>query len=93
MSQAATHSAHRAASARWSQRVTETSDALTLEQGVFKKGSPKAIAASLKRSAEASHRRKSERCMAETDFHRTFSVELGRPGLSNLRAIALGSES
>jgi hypothetical protein len=44
---------------RWSQHVTETSDALTLEEGVFKKGSPKAIARSLKRSAEHSHRRKS----------------------------------
>ena len=46
-------------SRRWSQRVTETSDALTLEEGVFKKGSPRAIAKSLKRSADQSHRRKS----------------------------------
>jgi len=45
---------------RWSQRVTETSDALTLEEGVFKKGSPRAIARSLKRSADASKRRKSD---------------------------------
>jgi len=45
---------------RWSQRVTDTSDAMTLENGVFKKGTPKAIAASLKRSAERSHRRKSD---------------------------------
>lgn len=44
---------------RWSQRVTETSDAITLEKGVFTKGSPKAIARSVKRSAERSHRRKS----------------------------------
>jgi hypothetical protein len=43
---------------RWSQRVTETSDALTLDQGVFKK-SPRGIALSLKRSAERSRRRKS----------------------------------
>src|SRR3981081_4659501 len=43
---------------RWSQRVTETSDAMTLEDGVFKK-TPRAIAASLKRSAERSSRRKS----------------------------------
>ena len=47
-------------SRRWSQRVTETSDALTLEEGMFKKGSPRAIAESLRRSAERSHRRKSE---------------------------------
>jgi len=43
----------------WSQHVTDTSDALTLEEGVFKKPTPRAIALSLKRSAEASHRRKS----------------------------------
>ena len=29
---------------RWSQHVTETSDAMTLEEGVFTKGSPRAIA-------------------------------------------------
>lgn len=44
---------------RWSQRVTHESNALDLEQGVFTKGSAKAIAASLKRSAEHSTRRKS----------------------------------
>jgi hypothetical protein len=43
---------------RWSQKVTETSDAMTLEDGVFKK-TPRAIALSLKRSAEKSARRKS----------------------------------
>jgi uncharacterized protein DUF3175 len=43
---------------RWSQKVTETSDAMTLEDGVFKK-TPHAIALSLKRSAERSTRRKS----------------------------------
>jgi len=43
---------------RWSQRVTRESDALTLERRVFTK-SPKAIAKSLKRSAERSQRRKS----------------------------------
>lgn len=43
---------------RWSQKVTETSDAMTLEDGVFKK-TPRAIARSVKRSAERSTRRKS----------------------------------
>jgi hypothetical protein len=43
---------------RWSQKVTETSDAMTLEDGVFRK-TPRAIALSLKRSAERSTRRKS----------------------------------
>ena len=45
---------------RWSQRVTETSDALDLQHGVFKMKDPKRIAASLKRSAERSRRRKSD---------------------------------
>jgi hypothetical protein len=43
---------------RWSQRVTEQSDALDLKRGVFKLTSAKKIAASLKRSAEHSSRRK-----------------------------------
>jgi hypothetical protein len=45
---------------KWSGRVTATSDALDLRQNVFKLDSPKAIARSLKRSAEQSHRRKSD---------------------------------
>lgn len=45
---------------RWSQTVTEKSDALDLEQGVFTWKNPKKIAESLKRSAEASSRRKAE---------------------------------
>ena len=45
---------------RWSQDVTEHSDALDLEQGVFTYKDPKKIAASLKRSAEASKRRKAD---------------------------------
>jgi hypothetical protein len=36
----------------------ETSDALDLEPNIFKSASARKIAASLKRSAEASHRRK-----------------------------------
>jgi len=50
--------ANRKAPKRWSQRVTRESDALDLQQGVFKLTSPKKIAASLKRSAEHSSRRK-----------------------------------
>jgi Protein of unknown function (DUF3175) len=52
-------SARRGSSRRWSARVTKESDALDLEGGVFKLRDPKRIAASLKRSAERSHRRKS----------------------------------
>src|SRR3954470_9571631 len=43
---------------KWSARVTERSDAMTLEDSVFKQRSATAIARSLKRSAERSHRRK-----------------------------------
>jgi len=39
--------------------VTRTSDALDLDRGVFTKSDPRAIARSLKRSAERSRRRKS----------------------------------
>jgi hypothetical protein len=45
---------------RWSQRVTETSDALDLEPGVFTLDDPAAVARSLQRSAEASRRRKAD---------------------------------
>jgi len=48
----------RAAPKRWSQRVTKESDALDLKRGVFTLTSPKRIAASLKRSAGHSARRK-----------------------------------
>src|SRR3546814_10802589 len=43
---------------KWSQDVTEHSDALDLEEDVFTLDDPKKIAASLKRSAERSKRRK-----------------------------------
>jgi Protein of unknown function (DUF3175) len=45
---------------RWSQEVTEHSNALDLEKGVFTLKDPKKIALSLKRSAEQSHRRRSD---------------------------------
>jgi hypothetical protein len=48
----------RPVSKRWSQRVTQKSDALDLKRGVFTLRDPKRIAASLKRSAERSSRRK-----------------------------------
>ena len=45
---------------RWSARVTRESDGLDLDRGVFTKRDPKQIAASLKRSAERSRRRKAD---------------------------------
>lgn len=50
--------ARRRAGRYWSARVTRTSDALDLEPRVFRGDDPRRIAASLKRSAEASRRRK-----------------------------------
>ena len=44
---------------RWSAQVTRRSNALDLEQSVFKSSDPHKIALSLKRSAERSKRRKS----------------------------------
>jgi len=44
---------------KWSQHVTETSDAMDLKDGVFRQSDPKKIAQSLKQSAEHSDRRKS----------------------------------
>jgi len=45
---------------RWSQHVTDTSDALDLEPGVFRKTTARAVAESLKRSADRSRRRKAD---------------------------------
>lgn len=45
---------------QWSQKVTESSDALDLEAGVFTLDNPREIALSLKRSAEQSWRRKAD---------------------------------
>jgi hypothetical protein len=51
--------ARKAAPKKWSGDVTRNSDALDLENSVFKKKKPADIARSLKRSAEHSRRRKS----------------------------------
>ena len=45
---------------KWSAGVSKHSHALALEANVFKGADPKRIAASLKRSAQESHNRKSE---------------------------------
>ena len=44
---------------KWSRNVTEHSDAMDLEKGIFAQTDPKRIAQSLKHSAERSERRKS----------------------------------
>jgi hypothetical protein len=57
---------------RWSAHVMKTSNALDLEPGVFTRRSAREIAASLKRSALASHRRKAQpyqSAMSMLNFH------------------------
>jgi hypothetical protein len=58
----------RAPPRRWSAHVTESSNALDLEPGIFKRSDPKQIACSLKRSAERSRRRKTD------PFHSAMSM-------------------
>lgn len=77
-----------AKSKRWSQDVTEHSDAMTLDDGVFTKGSPRAIALSLKHSAERSHRRKSEPYRSAMSMLTFFINRAGR-GLSAARKAKL----
>ena len=50
----------RSIGSRWSGEVTRRSNALDLKKNVFKQRSPRRIALSLKRSAEASKRRKAK---------------------------------
>ena len=90
---------------RWSARVTATSDALDLREGVFKLDDPKAIARSLKRSAERSHRRKADpfrsamsmltfyinRAGANLPKRRRATLEQAKDELRKLRARSAGS--
>ena len=71
-------------SRRWSGRVTRESNALDLRQGVFKLDSPKKIAASLKRSAEHSHRRKADPYRSALSML-TFYINRGGRNLSARR--------
>lgn len=69
---------------RWSQRVTEESHALALEQGVFALDRPRAIAASLKRSAEESTQRKSDPFRSAMSML-VFYINRAGKGLSKTR--------
>lgn len=64
--------------------MTRESDALTLEKGVFTKSSPRKIAASLKRSADRSRRRKSNSYRSAMSLLTFFINRAGR-GLSKSR--------
>lgn len=72
---------------KWSHEVTEHSDALDLEQEVFKR-SPAAIARSLKRSAEHSHRRKASPFRSAMSML-TFYINRAGKHLSSRRRRAL----
>ena len=50
--------AKKASPKKWSKKVSETSNAMDLEKDIFKQKDPKKIAASVKRSAEKSKRKK-----------------------------------
>ncbi len=69
------------ATKKWSQRVNETSDAMDLKDHVFKQGSARAIAASIKRSAERSNRRKSPPYRAAISML-TFYINRGGKNIS-----------
>jgi hypothetical protein len=73
---------------KWSQHVTETSDALALEDKVFEKGDPKAIAQSLKRSAERSTRKKGTPFQSAMSML-TFYINRAGKGLSEARKSTL----
>ena len=62
---------------KWSQKVMAKSDAMDLRAGVFKLKSARAIASSLKKSSEASHRRKSSPFRSAMSM---LSFEINRAG-------------
>ena len=70
---------------KWSAEVTEHSDALDLEPHVFEQDDPKKIAASLKRSADKSHKRKAEpfrSAMSMLTFYITAPARICRKNAS-----------
>jgi uncharacterized protein DUF3175 len=69
---------------KWSQHVTQTSNALDLEPNVFKLQSPRAVAASLKRSALRSKRRKAPAYQSAMSML-NFYINRGGRGLSASR--------
>ena len=73
---------------KWSAKVTETSDALDLEPKVFEERDPGKIAASLKRSAEHSHRRKGTSFQSAMSML-TFYINRAGKGLPASRKRAL----
>jgi len=81
---AVAHKPARGGRGYWSARVTHESDALDLEPAVFKHDNPRAIARSLKRSAERSRRRKSSPYRSAMSML-TFYVNRGGTNLGKRR--------
>jgi Protein of unknown function (DUF3175) len=73
---------------KWSAKVMEKSDAMDLEAGVFKLRSARAVALSLKKSSEASHRRKSTPFRSAMSML-NFEINRGGKNLSPARARVL----
>ena len=73
---------------KWSQRVTETSNALDLDPGVFSRDDPRSIARSLKRSADSSRRRKSDPFRSAMSML-TFYINRAGKNLSKTRRARL----
>ncbi len=73
-----TPSANGGSPRRWSHEVMEHSDALDLEGGIFRTGSPQAIAESLKKSALASRRRKGSPFQSAMSMLNFYSNRAGR---------------
>ncbi|NOJ79636.1 DUF3175 domain-containing protein [Myxococcus xanthus] len=76
-SQRAPRPAHHQQERRWSRGVTERSNALDLEEGVFTRD-PKDMARSLKRSAEQSRRRKASPFQSAMSMLSFFENRAGR---------------
>lgn len=72
---------------KWSAKVMRTSDALDLKSGIFK-GTARQIARSLKRSADASHRRKTTPFRSAMSML-NFEINRGGKGLSAARKLVL----
>ena len=72
---------------KWSQKVTEHSNALDLEAGVFTWRDPHKIALSLKRSAEASTRRKTTPYQSAMSMLNFYINRAGRHLPAEQRAI------
>jgi hypothetical protein len=76
--------ASRMTSRQWSAEVTRRSNALDLEPGVFTRKDPKQIAASLKRSAEASDRKKTDSFRSALSML-SFYINRAGANLSDMR--------